>query len=423
MRRARLRILLLNAGHFIDHLVMLVFATVAALALTREWGMTYGELVPYATPGFVAFGLFALPAGWLADRWSRDGMIAMFFLGVGVAAIATAFARSPLELAAGLFLVGVFAAIYHPVGLALVYESAPKAGTAIAVNGVWGNLGVAGAALITGWFIDHGGWRAGFWVPGLASIALAPVYAWASSPSPRSRGEGRGEGRQHGIAGGRAEGQPQAATPRSAPNLSPLPVKDGERERTIWIRVTGIVFFTTAVAGLIYQSTTFALPKVLAERSAGIGGSATLIGWLAFLVFAIASTAQLVVGRLLDRLGPRAVFLAVASIQAVFFALMPGRTDWSALAVALAFMLGAFGQIPINDYMIGRMASPERRASVYGVRFVVTFAVLGATLPFISWVHERWGFDALFRILSAAAVVILIAASLLPARLPEARRM
>lgn len=200
-----------------------------------------------------------------------------------------------------------------------------------------------------------------------------------------------------------------------------MPIRQGAPGIDPWMRVTAIVFFTTAVAGLIYQSTTFALPKVLAERSAGIGGSATLIGWLAFLVFAVASSAQLAVGRLLDSIGPRRVFMGVAAMQAVFFALMPGRSDWAALAVALAFMLGAFGQIPINDYMIGRMASPERRASIYGLRFVVTFAVLGASLPFIAWVHEHWGFDTLFRIMSGAALVILVAAALLPERIPTAR--
>lgn len=410
MQRQRLRGLLLNAGHFVDHLVMLVFATVAALALSREWGLSYGELVPYATPGFVAFGLFSLPAGWLADRWSRDGMIAVFFAGVGVASLATALARSPIELATGLFAIGVFAAIYHPVGLALVYESASNAGNAIAVNGVWGNFGVASAALITGWFIDHGSWRAAFWVPGLVSVALAIAYAWACGPFPplalavlrKSPPDDAGA-----AAGGKARALGQGVgRPEDAAE---------------WLRITSIIFFTTAVAGLIYQSTTFALPKVLAERSAGIGGSATLIGWLAFVVFAIASSAQIVVGRMLDRAGPRPVFLVVAATQVVFFALMPGRSDWAALAVALAFMLGAFGQIPINDYMIGRMASPERRASIYGVRFVVTFAVLGVALPFISWVHDHWGFDMLFRILSGAALLILVAASLLPGRLPQAR--
>ena len=62
----------------LDHLLMLVFATVAALRLSGEWGMSYAALIPYATPGFVAFGLCAIPAGWLADRWSREGMLVIF---------------------------------------------------------------------------------------------------------------------------------------------------------------------------------------------------------------------------------------------------------------------------------------------------------------------------------------------------------
>src|SRR5262249_23928902 len=106
--RERAHFLLLNIGHFLDHLFMLVFATVAALALTREWGLGYGDLLKYATPGFLAFGVFALPAGWLADRWSREGMMVVFFIGIGLAALATTLARTPLEIAAGLFVVGVF---------------------------------------------------------------------------------------------------------------------------------------------------------------------------------------------------------------------------------------------------------------------------------------------------------------------------
>ena len=120
MTKAKLHFLLLNLGHFLDHLVMLVFATVAALVLRFDWGIPYSELIAYATPGFIAFGIFSLPAGWLADRWSREGMMAIFFLGIGVFSIACAFARTPIEMAIGLFFVGMFAAIYHPVGLTLV---------------------------------------------------------------------------------------------------------------------------------------------------------------------------------------------------------------------------------------------------------------------------------------------------------------
>ncbi len=402
MTRASAHMLLLNAGHFLDHLVMLVFATVAALALTREWGMAYADLVPYATPGFVAFGVFSLPAGWLADRWSREGMIAVYFAGIGLASIATGFARTPVEIASGLFAVGMFAAIYHPVGLTLVYEAAERAsggntGTAIAVNGVWGNLGVGSAALITGFAIDNGGWRAAFMLPGALALLLGLAYVF--------------------VAGPFIDAASRKGAAKPAPHGADA---DSAGHRALVLRVTAIVLATTAISGLIFQSTTFALPKMLDERLSGIAPSASAVGWLAFAVFAIASLGQIVTGRLIDRLGPRTVFMTVAGLQAVFFAAMPGLSGWPALVAAQGFMLGAFGQIPINDTIIGRMASPERRASIYGARFVVTFAVLAAALPFIAWVHRAHGFDTLFRILSAAAAMVFICAAMLPSRLPAA---
>jgi MFS family permease len=130
--------------------------------------------------------------------------------------------------------------------------------------------------------------------------------------------------------------------------------------------------------------------------------------------------AQLIVGGMLDRFGPRRVFIGVALIQIVFFSAMPGQSDGVALAVALGFMLGAFGQIPINDYMIGKMASGPFRARIYAVRYVVSFTVLAAALPLIAFVYDTWGFDTLFRILAATALVILIAVACLPRRLPTA---
>ena len=104
MTRTQIEFLFLNIGHFLDHLFMLVFATAAALTLTREWGMSYAELIPYATPGLVAFAASSIPAGWLADKWSREGMMAIFFIGIGLCSIATALAQSPLQIACGLFL-------------------------------------------------------------------------------------------------------------------------------------------------------------------------------------------------------------------------------------------------------------------------------------------------------------------------------
>ncbi|MBR1219854.1 MFS transporter [Bradyrhizobium sp. U87765 SZCCT0131] len=410
MNRDRTLFLFLNIGHFLDHLFTLIFATVAALALSREWGLGYGELLKYATPGFFAFGLFSLPAGWLADKWSREGMISVFFIGIGLAAIATAFAATPLQVGIGLFVVGVFAAIYHPVGLAIVTQRWKNTGMRLAVNGVWGNLGVASAALVTGYFIDHGGWRAAFVVPGVVSIITGVIYTvtvWQDITRPK--------------------------TVSTAPATAA--VVDAASHRALLLRISAIVFLTTSVSSIVFQSTTFALPKIFDERLQGTAQAladwlntsgltaradvATMVGAFAFTVFAVASMAQLAVGHLLDRHGPRVVFLGAAAMQLVFFALMPGLHDGLALAVALGFMLGAFGQIPINDYMVGKMASGEARARIYGVRYVVSFTALATALPLISIVYERWGFDTLFKILAGAAFVVLLAVSFLPARLPK----
>ena len=116
--------------------------------------MSYAALIPYATPGLVAFGVFSLPAGWLAGRWSREGMMVVFFIGIGLASIATSAVQSPVQMAAGLFVVGTFAAIYHPVGLAMIARGGQSMGLDIAINGVWGNMGVGCAALLTGILID-----------------------------------------------------------------------------------------------------------------------------------------------------------------------------------------------------------------------------------------------------------------------------
>lgn len=320
-------------------------------------------------------------------------MMCVFFIGIGLASIATAFAQSPLQIAIGLFVVGIFAAIYHPVGLAIVVEKWKNTGMRIAVNGVWGNLGVASAALITGYFIDHGGWRVAFVVPAIVSITIGIVYAmlmWPEITRPKVR-------------------------TRSASSTKDLP----ESIKAVLMRVSMIVFLTTAVSSIVFQSTTFALPKVFDERLGELAVSATAVGQLAFVVFALASLGQLVVGHYLDKLGPRTVFIAAASAQVVFFALMPGLLGWPALLCAMAFMLAAFGQIPINDYMIGRLADGEWRARIYGVRYVISFTALAAALPLISFIYGNWGFDALFRVLTLSAAVILAAVLMLPQRLPD----
>ena len=390
--------LFLNIGHFLDHFFILIFATAAALSLVTEWQLSYAELIPYSMAGFIAFGLFSLPSGWLADKWSREGMILVFFVGIGLTSIGASTAQSPLEIAIWLFAVGIFASIYHPVGLALIAKGGKNMGMDIAVNGVWGNMGVGFAAFITGLMIDYLGWRFAFWIPGVLSVIIGIAYFFNQKKNilVNFKNENKENTQKN--------------------NFSNL--KTSDELRSLIFRVSMVVFFTTAISSIIFQGTTFAIPKIFEERLSGITSSASVLGSLALFVFAIASFAQIIVGKLLDKISPKRVFLIVALIQLTFFILFVDQYNWIALFVALMFMLGAFGQIPINDYMIGKMAKSDFRARVYAVRYVISFAVWVVVVPLISFVHLNYGFDYLFYILAMCALSIIVAVMILPSKLP-----
>jgi len=272
----------------------------------------------------------------------------------------------------------------------MVVQGCRKTGIPLAINGIFGNMGVASAAFFTGFFIDNIGWRSAFFVPGAVSIVLGLFYLMFVRTQTQNDAE--------------TPERPPAAG-RSKPASLPGPMLR---------RVFGVIFFTTAVGGLIFQSTTFALPKVFDERLAGLAGSATMGGWYTFLVFALAALSQLVIGYLLDNHSLRAVFSVVAFVQAVFFSVMTQLSGIPALLVAFGFMFVVFGQIPINDVLVGRIARSEWRSRAYAIRYIVTFSVMAATLPLIGWVHGEWGFNRLFGILAVAASLIFIAVLFLP---------
>ena len=386
--------LLLNVGHFLDHYFMLIFATVAALTLSAGWGMSYAELLPYGAPGFTAFALCSLPMGILADRWGRDRMMVVFFIGIGISSILTGFAQTPVQLGAGLFLIGIFGSIYHPVGLAIVTGRWKHTGMRLAVNGVWGNLGVGCAALVTGLMIDLAGWRAAFFIPGTISILFALPYLQ--------------------ISRNVAELQPVGGAAAAKPaNYGPL-----------W-RVLICVYMTAVLGSIVFQSTTVALPEIFEERLVGLATtisdalvsfkleSASVIGALAFLVFAAASLAQLVTGHMLDRWGARPTLALVTIVQTAALLLMPGLTDLAAFAVALGIMLGVFGQVPVSDFLIGTTASKISRSRAFGARYMVSFLAFSGALPLIAVVQSNWGFDGLFYVLMLCAITILIGSRIL----------
>lgn len=373
----------LNLAHAYDHFFMLIFPT-AVLALAPAWGMSYGEALALGTAAFVAFAAGTLPSGWLGDRWSRSHMMTIFFIGIGVSAVVTGLANGPITLAAGLGLVGLFGSIYHPVGTALVVQSATRSGRALGINGVYGNMGVAGAALITGTLTQFLGWRAAFIIPGLLAVITGMLFA-------------------------RAVRSADLAPAGSASKAAAKVARPGQ------IRVFVVVGIGALLGGIVFHGTTIALPKVFEARLTDLGDSVAMIGLLVSIVFAIAAFAQIGVGNLLDRFGARAVMPLIVAPQAVCLALAAQAWGWSAVVVAVPMMLLVFGQIPIGAWLVGHYTAARWQSRVYALTYVLSLGVSAVVVPLLAWLHERTGsFELAFLLFGAAAGIIAVSALLLP---------
>jgi len=374
----------LNLAHAYDHFFMLIFPT-AVLALGPAWGMSYGEALALGTAAFVMFGLGSLPAGWLGDRWSRAHMMSIFFIGIGFASILTGLAPGPLTLTLGLALLGLFASIYHPVATALVVQHASRTGRALGVNGVFGNMGVAAAGLLTGALTQAFGWRAAFILPGLLAVGTGLVFMRRIAP---------------------ALSQPAAAASRRAGASAPVDAQ---------IRVFAVVAIAAIFGGIVFHSTTVALPKIFEERLAGWTENLAAIGLLVALVFAAAAFAQIAVGHLLDRYGARPLLPALAAVQVLCLVVAAQLWGPGMLVLAFLLMLFVFGEIPINAWLVGRYAAPHWHARIYAVQYLGALGVSALAVPLIAFSHERTGgFEALFYLLAAAAGLVALAALLLP---------
>jgi MFS family permease len=392
--RRRLTIGFLNVAHGLDHFVMLIFPMVV-IELQALYGRTYSELIIFGTASFVAFGVFSLPAGWLADRWSRRNMMVAFYIGCGVSLIGAALAPSLYALAAALFALGMFAAIYHPVGTALVLENATQRGRTLAFNGVCGNLGISLAAAITAGLTAAFSWRGAFLVPGIICIAVGVAYL-RFAPNEKRHASGRS----------------------AAPDVALSPAAAAA--------IFGLFVVVALCAGLVFNTISIALPKIVDERSGG-DISLLMVGSLTTAVFLCGAVAQMAVGRIVEHVRLHLLFAVLAVMQfasVVWAAYATGKI----LLVALACVMTAiYGQITVNDLVIARYTADAWRGRVYAVRYFLTFMVAGVAVSLIGLLYGRGGFDLIlgvtaliaFGFLVAVLAIALIANGVEKARVPQ----
>jgi MFS family permease len=382
-------LLFLNLAHAYDHFFLLIFPT-AVLALAPAWGMSYGEALAFGTAAFVTFGLGTLPVGWLGDRWSRTHLMTIFFVGIGASAILTGLAQGPVSLTLGLGLLGLFASIYHPVGTALVVQSAGNTGRALGINGVFGNLGVAAAGLVTGAIAAFLGWRAAFILPGVVAVLTGLLFARLGRPAD-------------GARAARADARPKVALDTHAQ-----------------LRLFAVIGIASLFGGIVFHGTTIALPKIFEVRLTGAVDDLATIGLLVSCVFALAALAQIVIGHLLDRIGARPILPAVALLQALCLIAAIDLWGWGMLALAVPMMLFVFGEIPIASWLVGRYVAAGWQSRVFALQYVLSLGVSALVVPLIAVLYEATGgFAALFGALAAAAAVVAAAALVLPRTSPS----
>jgi MFS family permease len=383
----RATVVLLNVGHAIDHMFLLIFAT-AVTTIATEFGLTrWEDLMPYSALAFLLFGLGALPAGRLGDQWGRRAMMLTFFFGMGASALLVALTQNAWQLAVALAVLGTFAAIYHPVGIPMLVQTTTRPGFTIGVNGLVGNLGVALAALVTGVLVKYVGWRAAFAIPGVVSLACGVAFALTAH----------------------AESTPPARRAATQRDLPPQ----------LLARVFVVMTLAATSGSLLFNFSTNGNYELLHERFAAISKDPARLGLLLGGVYALAAFAQVIVGRLIDRVPLKPLYLSVLALQVPFLVLAARAEGWSLYVLQILFMLAIFGAIPFTDAMIVRYVDDRMRSRVAGMRLAVSFGASSAAVWVLGPLVKRAGFDVLLWTMAAISIVTFIVVSWLPATTGE----
>ena len=374
--------LLLNVGHALDHLFLLIFAT-AVSSIAFDFGVGgWEDMMPYTVGAFLMFGLASIPAGRLGDLWGRRQMMLVFFFGMGASAIGVSLTQNPIQMAVALTVLGIFSAIYHPVGIPMLVQKSPRPGLTIGVNGLAGNLGIAFAALSTGFLVAWQGWRMAFIVPGLVSIACGFVFAWA------------------------------------APHESDAPAKKKTKSiqlpKNLALRTFAVMVATATTSSVLFNITTNGNAQLLAERLHGLVNDPSRLGVLLAAIYAVASLAQLLVGKLLDLFPMKPLFFCVLLLQILMFGVASQTSGWAWYAAAIGYMVMVFGAIPFSDTMVVRYIDDAMRSRVSGIRIAISFGFSSLAVFMLGPIVKVAGITQLMVALTAVAALGAVIALFLP---------
>ncbi|MDC1428183.1 MFS transporter, partial [Rhodospirillaceae bacterium] len=279
-----------------------------------------------------------------------------------------------------------FGAIYHPVGIAWVARRVVNRGKALGLNGVFGSIGVGLAPILAAVLTDFWSWRAAFILPGIISILIGCTLAFMFNRGKITDGE-------------------------TVSNKEPSEATENEMKRGVLL-----LLITVACTGLIYQATSFALPKLIELRLSGILGEGLIgVGAIVSIIYFVSGGAQLVGGWLADRFKLTRVYLVCWLLQVPLLVLVAIMHSGLLIPVLAAMVVSNTIGSPAENSLFAKYSPPKWRSTAFGIKFVLALGVASASIPLISWIFEETGeFVLLFLILAAFAILAALTAGFLP---------
>lgn len=386
-------------GHFLHHILTGLFLTLAVV-LERVWERPYAEIIALWTWGALMVGIGAPLAGWLADRFGHARMMAVFFVGSGVSAVLAGLVAGPSGMTLALAAIGLFGAIYHPVGMAWVSMAAPLGirGRIMGWLGISGSIGVALAAVTAGGLSALASWRVAMILPGIVTLCAGLALIAA-------------------MVMGR-----MAATPAHGPRTTAQ--TDTVPDARAPLGVLVVLAITLSLGSIVYAAFGTALPKWLSEALSLDASSAGQLGLVVGAALLAGSVGQIVGGRLADRLPFKWLYVATFAIKLVPLAIAGALGG--PLAVLAAVIIGFTFDMsaPVENLLLARYSSGRRRGLAFGIKFAMGFAAAPLGVNLVAWAYAdgAGGAGVLFAILAALTAVMLAAALLLPREAAPAQR-
>ena len=375
----------------LGHLLMHMFAAfyfVIVLAIEDDWKLSYDELLNLWILGSLLVGLGALPAGWISDRWSRSGMIAIMFIGLGISSLLCGLSGNKVSLFISLSLLGLFCAIYHPAGISWVVNTSKETGKALGFNNIFGGVGIGLGAFFAGVLIEQFNWQAAFMLPGLISLVVGLSLTYH-------------------LKSGKI----------SLKNISSEQFKDNP-EKNQMLKIAIIMLLSITCLSFVYQILQTSLPKAIDIRlTDSLDLSTSDIGYIVAAIYIVSGLMNYVGGILTDKYSEKLIYSIGIVSQGLLLLLIVSLSNYWLIAISLAIVAFNSSILPAENLLLAKFSPEKYQSLVYGIKFIVSFTVGPIALIMISRSYDLTGeFSVLYLAFGFVMIIMFLIVLTLPVK-------